>query len=125
MEELRFSHNYDKLYHLVDGHRATTIRRRKKFNTGDQVKVLHCGSFLCYAKIGSIQKLTIREISTIELIDDVAPNANTREAAIEFVSNFYQVPITERSVVHFISFRRINEAKVVKQMTLTEGVLST
>ena len=121
MDELNFSKNYDKLYALNDGYQATTIRRRNKFQMGDKVKIMTNGKFLCYAQIKSLKKLQIRKIATDELLADVSPHASTRAEAIAFISNFYTIPMTEKSVVFLYTLKRISENKVVKQIILKKG----
>ena len=117
VEELRFSHTYDKLYDLNDGHQVTTIRRRNKFQFGDKVKIMTNGKFLCYAKITSIKKLAIIKISTTELLRDVSPHADTRTEAIAFISSFYTSPMTEDSVVFLYRLKRISESQVITKIT--------
>ena len=117
MQVLKFSHTYDKLYALNDGHYATTIRRRNKFQMNDKVKVMTNGKFLCYAKITSIKKLAIIKISTAELLRDVSPHAHTREEAIAFISSFYTSPMTEDSVVFLYRLKRIPESQVITKIT--------
>ena len=117
VEELRFSHTYDKLYDLNDGHQVTTIRRRDKFQFGDKVKVMTNGRFLCYAQIKSTKKLQILKIDTADLIQDVSPHADTREEAIAFISSFYTSPMTEDSVVFLYRLKRISESQVITKIT--------
>lgn len=114
MQTLPFSKNYDKLYALNDGHSATTIRRRNKYQMGEQVEVLTNGKFLCYAQIKSSKKLQILEIETVDLIRDVSPHATNREEAIKFISSFYKIPLTEESEVYLYTLKRIPENEVIK-----------
>ena len=117
MQVLKFSHTYDKLYALNDGHQVTTIRRRNKFQFGEKVKVMTNGKFLCYAQIKSIKKLQILKIDTADLIQDVSPHADTREEAIAFISSFYTSPMTEDSVVFLYRLKRISESQVITKIT--------
>ncbi len=122
MQNLNFSYTYDKLYALNEGHRATTIRRRNKFSLGENVKVLANGQFLCYAKIIIIERVKIREIDDIKLLADVAPHADTREAAIALINKFYRIPLTEESEVFLYTLKRIPESQViVKIQTKSKG----
>ena len=116
MEELRFSHTYDKLDVLNDGQQATTIRRRNKYQMGEKVKIMIKGKFLCYAQIKSLKKLQILKIETDELLADVSPQANTRAGAIEFISSFYKIPMTEESVVFLYTLKRIPASQVIKKI---------
>ncbi len=113
MQNLNFSYTYDKFCALNEGHRTTTIRRRKKLKKGEKVKVLANGQFLCYAQIKTIKKLKIREIETIKLLEDVSPHANTRVAAIAFINRFYKTPLTEESTVFLYTLKRIPESQVI------------
>ena len=119
MQELKFSHTYNKLYALNEGHRATTIRRRNKFHLGEKVKILTNGQFLCYAKIVIIERVRISEIDDIKLLADVAPHASTRKEAIEFINRFYRIPLTEESEVFLYTLKRIPENQVVLEISST------
>ncbi len=113
MKNLNFSYTYDKLYLLNEGHRATTIRRRNKFRLGEKVKILANGQHLCYAKIIIIERVKISEIDDIKLLADVAPHADTREAAIALINRFYRIPLTEESEVFLYTLKRIPESQVI------------
>ena len=117
MKELKFSYTYDKLCLLNDGYHATTIRRRNKFKLNEKVKVIANGQFLCYAQIKKIRKIQIKELSDFELIDDVSPHADTREAALALINRFYRNPISEESVVFLYSLKRIPESAVIIKIT--------
>ena len=106
MNDLKFSHSYDKLYLLNDGHVITTIRRRNKFKVAAIVRVITNGKFLCNAKIMSILKTKIKHIDDPTLLNDVSPQANNRLDAIAFINTFYKIPLTEDSEVFIYNLIR-------------------
>ena len=131
MDELKFSHDYDKLDSLKKGETITTIRKNNSFQTREKVKVTQNGSFLCYAKLLNIEKKLIRDINTETLIKDTAPHATNRKEALELLNSFYRNPLHEGSIVYFYTLRMIPAKDVIvntldfSQKRLPEGELST
>ena len=117
MQNLKFSYTYDKLCLLNDGHHVTTIRKRNKFKLNEKVKVIANDQFLCYAQIIKIRKVQIKELYDFELLNDVSPHADTREAALALINRFYRNPISEESVVFLYSLKRIPESAVIIKIT--------
>ena len=125
MDDLKFSHDYDKLDSLKKGETITTIRKNNYFQTRDKVKVMQNGSFLCYAQLLTIDKIIIRTISTETLIKDTAPHAKTRKEALELLNSFYpKKPLHEGSFVFLYHLRRILAKDVIVKITLQQSNIS-
>ena len=124
MDDLKFSHDYDKLDSLKSGETITTIRKNNYFQTRDKVRVMQNGSFLCYAQLLTIDKIILRTISTETLIKDTAPHAKTRKEALDLLNSFYpKKPLHEGFLVFLYQLRKIHVKDVIVTITKREGGL--
>ncbi|RLI20221.1 ASCH domain-containing protein [Candidatus Bathyarchaeota archaeon] len=101
IKQLNFKREYMQI--LKSGRKITTIRMRTDLKPGDIVELIAGGESCGYAKIKSITKKKVSELTKKDALKD---GFKSKKELIETLKKYYS-EITPESYINIISFEKI------------------